>query len=89
MCKHEGNCHERECLISDKEYMLGEDGRGPDFCFGWQSYLPYSDKGDIEVFAPPGHSFVVKCSSLEESLIQKHPRNKNTLKKSIENCKPP
>lgn len=81
MFKHDGNCHERECLISDKEYMVGEDCRGPDFCFGWQSYLPYSDKGDMKVFAAPEHSSVVKCSSLEDSFIQKHRRNKIRFKK--------
>lgn len=68
-------------MKEDVRFLTGSTWlQRPWFCFGWQGYLPYSDKGDIEVFAGPEHSSVVKCSSLKDSLIQKHPRNKTRLK---------
>lgn len=56
--------------------MLGEDCRGPDFILVYKAAYLTQTKGTLSFLQDQGHSSIVKWFSLEDSLIQKHPRNK-------------
>lgn len=77
------NFRKRGYWISDRERMLGEDRRGPDFVLLVKATYLIQTKGTLSFLQDQGHTSIVKCFSLEDSLIQKHPRNKTHLIKKI------